>query len=197
MTFEKNILVEIPKIFHSQATNAPFSRCMNCDCLLMNTEYVIEKAVRRYKEYSTTDTIFEYAICMKCHEEFVSSYSTRSLTNIQNYFLENADFNLVARMELREKLKEGHFNIDEWISHCIIKGTPINELAEYQVGCQCIGNKMVVLNMPFMIGHEAMDEIAQLLSDETRGEMDRFIDEFFGLPPELKKLLKDSGVVVF
>jgi hypothetical protein len=168
---------------------------MNCECLLLNTEYVIEKAIRRYKEFSTTDTIFEYAICMKCHEEFVGSYSASSLANIQNYFIENANFDS-KRNDLHEKLKEGHFNVNEWISHCIIKGTHVSDLTEYQIGCQCIGNKMVVLNMPFMIGHEAMDEISQLLSDKTRGEMDRFIDDFFGLPPDLKKILKDSGVLV-
>ena len=195
MSFEKNILVDIPRIFHSHAANAPFTKCMNCDCVLLNTEYVIEKAIRRYKDYTTTDTIFEYAICMKCHEEFISAYSATSLANIQNYFLENANFDN-KRSDLRQKLKEGHFNIDEWISHCIIKGTHVNDLTEYQIGCQCIGNKMVVLNMPFMIGHEAMEEITQLLSNKTRGEMDRFIDEFFGLPPDLKKLLKDSGVLV-
>jgi hypothetical protein len=195
MSLEKNVLVDIPKVFHSHATNAPFSKCMNCDCLLLNTEYVIEKAIRRYKEFSSTDTIFEYAICMKCHEEFVSAYSVSSLNNIQNYFLENANFDH-KRTDLHEKLKEGHFNINEWISSCIIKGTHVDDLTEYQIGCQCIGNKMVVLNMPFMIGHEAMDEISQLLSEKTRGEMDRFIDDFFGLPPELKKLLKDSGVLV-
>ena len=195
MATDKTLLVEIPRIFYSHATNAPFRKCMNCDCMLINTEYVIEKAIRRYKEFTTTDTIFEYAICLKCHEEFVSSYSSKSLSNIQDYFLANADFNQ-GREELREKLAEGKFNIDEWISRCIIKGTPVNKLTEYQIGCQCVGNKMVVLNMPFMIGHEAMDEISQLLSDKTRGEMDRFIDEFFGLPPELRKLLKDSGVLV-
>ena len=195
MSLEKNVLVDIPKVFHSHATNTPFSKCMNCDCLLLNTEYVIEKAIRRYKEFSSTDTIFEYAICMKCHEEFVSAYSASSLNNIQNYFLENAHFDH-KRTDLHERLKEGYFNINEWISNCIIKGTHVDDLTEYQIGCQCIGNKMVVLNMPFMIGHEAMDEIAQLLSEKTRGEMDRFIDDFFGLPPELKKLLKDSGVLV-
>jgi len=195
MALEKNILVDIPRVFHAHGSNSPFTKCMNCDCLLINTEYVIEKAIRRYKEFSSTDTIFEYAICMKCHEEFVNSYSASSLSKIQNYFLENADVDN-KRAVLREKLRDGQFNIDEWISHCIVKGTPVSDLTEYQIGCQCVGNKMVVMNMPFMIGHEAMDEIAQLLSEKTRGEMDRFIDEFFGLPPELKKLLKESGVLV-
>lgn len=195
MSLEKNILIEIPKIFHSHETNAPFLKCMNCDCSLINTEYVIEKAIRRYKEFSSTDTIFEYAICMKCHEEFIGAYSESSLSKIQKYFMENADFDQ-GRSHLREKLKDGQFNVDDWISNCIIKGTHVSDLTEYQIGCQCVGNKMVVLNMPFMIGHEAMDEISMLLSDKTRGEMDRFIDEFFGLPPDLKKLLKDSGVLV-
>jgi len=194
---EKTLLVEIPKTFYSDAANAPFSRCMNCDRYLLDgdTQYVIEKAVKRYKDFSTTDTIFEYAICLKCHEEIISAYSQSSLENIRNYFSENVDFERrIAAMQ--KNIKDGNFNLDNWLSRCAVKGTPVNQMSEYQIGCQCVGNKMAVMNMPFLIGNEAMDEISQLLSNKTIGEMDRFIDEFFGLPPDLKKLIKDSGVLI-
>ena len=194
---KKLFLVDIPQSFYSDETKAPFMKCLSCECNLLekDTHYIIEKAIKRYKGYSSTDTIFEYAICLKCHDKFMSVYSQESRGKVQNYFIENAQFNFM-RHHLIHKLEDGIFNIDDWISHCIIKATPLNELTEYQIGAQCIGNKMAVLEMPFLIGNEAMDEIMQLLSNKTIGDMNRFIDDFFGLPPDLKKLLKDTGVLI-
>ncbi len=193
----KPLLVDIPKSFYSDETNAPFAKCLNCgrDLQEGQTQYIIEKAIKRYKDYSSTDTIFEYAICMDCHQKFMSVYSQESLANIQTYFLENARFDH-KRHHLIEKLQDGVFEVDEWLSHCIIKGTPVSEMTEYQIGAQCVGDKMAALQMPFLIGNEALDEIMQLLSNKTIDGMNGFIDEFFGLPPDLKKLLKDTGVFV-
>ena len=194
---KKAYMFDIPQAFYSDETNAPFMKCLNCECNLLDnqTQYIIEKAVKRYKDYSTTDTIFEYAICLKCHQTFMDVYSRESLEKIQEYFFENINLD-INREHLIEQLDDGIFEIDDWISHCVIKGTPLTEMTEYQIGAQCIGNKMAVSEMPFMIGNEAMDEIMQLLSNKTIGEMNGFIDEFFGLPPDLKKLLKDTGVLI-
>lgn len=171
---------------------------MSCNCSLLEkeTQYVIEKAIKQYKDYTATDTIFEYAICMKCHAEFIKSYSESSLQNLQNYFMENLNHN-PKREDLKKRFEnDGDFNIDEWLGHCIIKGTPIRMLKEYQIGCHCIGDKMIVSGMPFLIGDEAMAEISQLLSNETIDRMNGFIDEFLGLPPDLRKLFPDSPVLV-
>ena len=50
--------------------------------------------------------------------------------------------------------------------------------------------------MPFIIGDEAMEEMQGLLSQKTQDELDRFVDDNFGLPPELKELLKDKPLVL-
>ncbi len=195
---QKNNLVKIPGIFHSIESGEPFKNCMNCNCDLLqeDTQYVIEKAIRQYQDYNATDTIFEYAICMKCHSEFIKSYSEKSLDNIQNYFMENISYS-PQREDLKKKMEEeGYFNIEDWTSHCIIKGTSIRKLPEYQVGCHCIGNKMVVSGMPFVIGNKALDEISQLLSNKTIDQMNGFVNEFLGLPPDLRKLLPDAPVLI-
>lgn len=195
---EKTHLVKIPEIFHSYASQEPFRRCMSCNVNLLEkgTHYIIEKAIKQYSDYSATDTIFEYAICLKCHQEFVSSYSEKSMQNLKNYFVQNT-FSDPDRIALKEKLDEGHFNLDDWLSRCLIKGTPVKNLKEYQIGCQCVGDKMIVSSMPFLIGDVAMDEISMLLSNETIDQMRGFADEFLGLPPDLRKLFKDSGVLIF
>jgi hypothetical protein len=47
-----------------------------------------------------------------------------------------------------------------------------------------------------MLSHEASNEIVELLSPATLDEYNRFVDDFFGLPPEFKKALKDSPVLM-
>ncbi|MEM6842784.1 MAG: hypothetical protein AAF632_11205 [Bacteroidota bacterium] len=46
--------------------------------------------------------------------------------------------------------------------------------------------------MPYIIGDPAVDEITGLLPEKALGEVDRFVDENLGLPPELKKPIKDN-----
>lgn len=195
--FEKNHLVKIPEIFHSYSDQEPFKRCMNCGIELINsnTHYLIEKAIKQYVDFSATDTIFEYAICLKCHQEFVGSYSQKSLDSLKAYFAENALFN--HKRNQKEKLADGFFDLKDWISHCMIKGTPVKTLKEYQIGCQCVGDKMLISSAPFLIGEEAINEIIQLLSNETIDQMRGFADEFLGGPADLKKLFNDSGVLIF
>ena len=193
-----NNLVKIPSVFYSTDSEAPFEYCMSCNCSLLDeeTEYVIEKAIKQYKDFKATDTIFEYAVCMKCHSEFLKSYSDTSLDNIQNYFMNNIRYD-PKREDIKKRMnEEGHFQIQDWVSHCLIKGTPVKDLTEYQMGCHCIGNKMFVSGMPFIMGSEALDEISQLLSNKTIDQMNGFVDEFLGLPPDLRKLLPDSPVLI-
>jgi len=40
------------------------------------------------------------------------------------------------------------------------------------------------------------EEMNELLSQKTRDRLDGFVDEQFGLPPELKQPIKDSPVFV-
>jgi hypothetical protein len=47
-----------------------------------------------------------------------------------------------------------------------------------------------------MISGRAIEEIAEKLSAETKEVLDNFIDQYFGLPPELKSILKDRKVIM-
>jgi hypothetical protein len=47
-----------------------------------------------------------------------------------------------------------------------------------------------------MISGRAIEEIADQLSAETKDVLDDFIDQHFGLPPELKSLLKDRKLIL-
>ena len=185
---------EIPSVFYSDKNSKPFSHCVSCDKYLLQTGtlYVIEKAIKRYEKFNTTDTIFEYAMCLDCYSEVWKSFSDTSKTKMQDYFVRNAS--LAAR---RDTLSETSvLNIEDWLSRCIIKGTSVNEVSQYQICCQCDGKVLLFGFAPFMISGEAVDEIANLLSNKTLGEIDGFIGEFFDWPPELEKNPNNQPVFV-
>jgi len=186
--------IKIPPLFYSTDTNKPFTNCVSCDKDLLQPQspYVIEKAIKQYPEYNTTDVIFEYAMCMECYQKINESLSTESKTNIENYFSENVDLG-----ERRKSLlKNEELSINDWTSNCIIKGTPVSELTEYQVACQCDGEYLLFTHMPFIIGNIALDEMMQLLSNQTIGEIGGFYDKFFSPDPDIKKLFDEPKFVL-
>lgn len=186
--------IEIPSLFYSTDTEKPFSNCVSCDRYLLQsyTPYVIEKAVKQYPQYKTTDILFEYAMCMDCYQSIHETMSVSSKEKIEQYFTENVD--LTERRNTLLEKKE--LSVEHWTSNCIIKGTPIKELNEYQIACQCDGEYLLFTNMPFIIGNNALDEMMQLLSNQTIGEIRGFYDKFFSPDPDLKKLFDEPKFVL-
>ncbi|OJJ15840.1 hypothetical protein BKI52_36590 [marine bacterium AO1-C] len=187
-------MIEIPEIFRNSLDKKPFERCISCDKYLLEdgTPYVIEKTIRNYKEHNVSDVIFEYAICMNCMANMRQAMSKESLEKMEQYFMSQVD-PLERQLQL---LNNETLNIEPWISHCMIKGTAREALDEYQICCQCDGKNIVFTIMPYMVGGQAMEEMAELLSAKSRGEIDDFMDNNFGLPPELEKELGDFKYVL-
>ena len=185
--------IKIPKQFYSTETDLPFTNCISCDKYLLqpNSPYVIEKAVKQYRDYNTSDVIFEYAMCMDCYQNIHNAMSLESKANIEKYFSEHV--NLSDRRTNLIETKE--LSIEDWASNCIIKGTHISELTEYQIACQCDGEYLLFTNMPFLIGNTAMDEMMNLLSNKTIGEINGFKDKFFSPDPDLRELFDEPKFV--
>jgi hypothetical protein len=194
MSIHSNDL-KIPKIFYSDASGQPFDKCIDCNRNLLkgNQEYVIEKAFKKYVDYEANDTIFEYAICIDCAEKLFLSFSESSRKAIEGYFEKHIDIeDHLLRLSGNES-----FNINDHLNKCLIKGLAIENLREYQIVCYCRGDQISLLRPPYMISGEAADEVMQLLSNATIDILNRFTDEFLGLPPEFKDLLKDKPIMVF
>ncbi len=186
--------IEIPSAFRSDEKATLFQHCLGCDLYLLDngTQYVIEKAYRRYPNYEMQDTVFEYAMCMDCIAKLQSAMSEESLNRVRTYFDRHVD--LFSRSS--NLLKKETLEVDDWLSKCIVKGTPIAEMNEFQIFGHCDGQDLLFTLFPYAIGGEAIDEISLLLSNKTLGEIDGFMDEHFGLPPELRKLLLDNKMFV-
>lgn len=188
----KKFMIPIPKLFFSDATGQLFDHCIQCHQTLLDdtSQYVIEKAIRRYPEYHTTDTIFEYAMCLKCHSEISKSFSQISIQSLEKYITDHVD--IIERS--KRLLKDENLNPDLWVSNCLIKNSAIEQLEEYQLCCMCHGNHLNHLFLPYMISNEAIEEIMELMSQKTLDELNGLKNRFFAPPPEIEKILKDPAL---
>lgn len=171
---------------------APFENCCQCEKGLVESGelYLIERCFKRVNA-SYEHVIFEYAICLECAESMNQSLSKESLMTMQLYFYDY--FRGEKRWQRLKLLAE-----DEryWNKGCLIKGTPREELSEYNLCGLFIGDKMVLGEFPYIIGDEAMEEIVELLSAETKDELDDFRKNVLGTPPEFEELLKGRPLLV-
>jgi ribosomal protein L40E len=177
--------VPIPPAFYADDTEAPFEECLVCEQTLRDgaTEYVIEKGYRSFAAYDVKETVFGYALCMRCHATLSRSFSAESKRRCQAYLSEHVD--LQART--KALFDEDSVDPDRWTQRCIVHGTRKEHLEEYQVLAHCHGEDLLLTHLPFLIGGPAIDELVQRLSNETIDELGGFRDEHFGLPPELKR----------
>ncbi|MBN2215632.1 MAG: hypothetical protein JW723_15490 [Bacteroidales bacterium] len=191
MDSERNInkfhVIEIPKVFKTFISEEYFRNCITCDKYLLDdeTEYVIEKVIRDgYVE-------LEYSMCMDCVEKMRLKMSKESMERVNQYFEKNFNF-YDRRYDL---LSSQSSDIDDYISSCLFKNKSIHELEEYQLLGHCRGDKMLLSVFPYMVSKDAIEEVQELLSAKTREELDDFTDKHFGLPPDLKEIIRSKRPV--
>jgi len=185
-------LIDIPKEFYPFESNEPFKKCMVCsiDLTLGTTDYFVEKAVKNNVEYQVQDIVFEYAICSACAHTMQQSISKESQQNMQAFFTNRQTF-----MNKMQTYQQGEGEpLEALISTCSLYGKPITEMSEYMMFGHFRGDKMIATTMPYIMGGKAMDELSELMSDETIDEMNRFKDQHFGGPVELEELWKGKPV---
>lgn len=185
MEEQEDGLTPIPSNFHSFSSNGPFTRCLDCDKELVESgsQYVIERAIKNYQNFEAQDVVFEYAICMNCAMKMRAELSKESLAKVEDFF----QTNIVGALQSLHNSPES-----EWLQTCIVTGKPLKECAEYQIYAYCTGSFLFPQFTPYAISGEVLDQISGLLSDKTIDELDRFIDENMGIPPELKELFKEK-----
>lgn len=188
-------VAQIPQSFHSFDTGQPFYHCLVCGKDLINSgmPYFIEKAYRKYPGYSAFDITYEFAMCLKCAEELRKELSTESQQRMKEYMEANIDFEK-RRYEMSEY--DPNNTMDPWLDKCLISGEPLKDQNEFVLYGYFQGSHMMVSDFPYAIGPKAMDELTELLSNKTLGEMDDFMGKFFTGPPEVNELFKPRRPVL-
>jgi hypothetical protein len=183
--------IEIPPIFYSDLTGEPFHECIHCgkNLLLPGIPYMIEKAFIQTQPHQTKNTIFEYAMCYDCWEETKNSLSRESMERINDWFARHVD------MDQRMLKFENNSNVDDWLRECIVSGANVESLKEFQIACQCDGPYMAFHYLPYLISGEVMDEVMELLSEKTLGEMDNFKKRLTSPSPDIEELFNRKKVL--
>lgn len=182
--------MKIPEKFHNSLTEKPFEYCKMCQKELLNSQsdYIIEKAYRKFKDNQGEELIFEIAICHDCSANMRASLSKESLSNIQNFFFRKS-------MQRRAEIEKSDSFIEDQLSECLLSGISIEHTEEYQIYAHCNGSQITADGGYFMLSDEIIEEIQSLLSKESKDELQRFADDNFGIPPELKKLFSRGDLV--
>ncbi len=186
--------VDVPKDFWSDASEGLLENCLVCERFLLDdgTQYLIEKAFRRYHGFESRDTVFEYAMCTDCRMQLQGEMSAESRERIEHFFAEHVDF--VGRRD--ELLSSGDLQTEPWLNRCLITGEPIREMEEYQIYCECDGAHMLFTYLPYAISGAAIDQIVALLSNATIDSLSRLVDQHLGVPPEFEDIFAKRVVLI-
>ncbi|MBD78663.1 MAG: hypothetical protein CL840_07075 [Crocinitomicaceae bacterium] len=185
--------VEIPKEFHSIDEMGEFTTCCMCEKKVKESgePYLIERSFKRVNE-SYENVLFEYAICFDCARKMNEAMSKESMAKLETYFSQ-----YLTGERQRMKLEESQNDSMAWFNHCMVKGTAREDIFEYNICGLFRGDKMLLGEFPYLLSLEAMEEITELLSAETKDELDDFRRNHLGGPPEFEELLKGRPVFIF
>lgn len=165
----------IPDNLHSDETGHPFQVCNDCKEKLSESQdgYLIQKVI------SKGETILELAICQNCHTNLQKEYSSESKNRIWNFYLDHG--NLQNRLEKFRPIPIG--SIDPWINNCLTCNATKQSRHEYSIAVHCIDHHLIYGETPLLICSICMEKIMNLLSEESLGTYDRWLDRCTPMAP--------------
>ena len=172
--------VPIPRDFHSLENDGLFKKCLKCEADLLDSgqPYLIERV------FVQQEPIIEYAMCERCVLKSQEELSAESRQAVTEYMLANLDVG--RRLDrLADWSERGANDAAELMDRCLFSGTPADDCREKQIAAWCVGDRMRVDHVfPLMISGLAIEELNGVLSEKTRGWMNDFVGDNFGMPPE-------------
>ncbi len=154
----------IPSEFHSEYEERPFQSCTRCGELLeaFPEGYKVSKVLNR------GEVLFEYALCFPCLERMMEESSEESQRRL-------ADF---QEARLRPF-------VTGTLECALCDHTRDSmERKEFAIVAACLGQGLLESHL---ICIYCMEEMAELVSEKTRSEWQRFVEENFpGVPPGFK-----------
>lgn len=175
----------IPSKLYSEDTGKAHAQCKICQKDFGEHEvYGIQKVYKNYPDQEA-QVLFDFALCQSCMEEARAELSVESRLRIDQFMMEKLEALTVEGIDPQLRYEQGE---------CTLSGKPLNEAQEYQVAALCQGEQ--ILESPMVLSDEMLDAIQELLSDKSRDELNRFNENNFGWPPELKKIWQDGDFVL-
>tara|TARA_R110002072_G_scaffold200529_2_gene358238 strand:- start:813 stop:1376 length:564 start_codon:yes stop_codon:yes gene_type:complete len=182
----------IPKDFYQSNGSETMSNCKICNADLLSQElpFAFERAIKHFPEINASQIIFEIAICHNCAGENRKTMSKESLKDIKDFMTSEE-----VQSNMAKCLEESYFGEGDTLNYCLITGAPKQNINEYQIIAQCLGQNLLSGTEAFLISKKGIEIVHDLLSEETEDELDRFKRDHFGLPPEFENLLNPGDLV--
>lgn len=180
---------EIPPLLFSETTGKPIESCSACNQPLDDT-YRIFKTFSRPSPDEPPIQLFEMALCDGCQSTYGDKISRETKEKIEALQETNPDLAVGTVIDLDvllNKKKE-----QEYL--CKYSKKPMESLKEYEISAFLAGNKLI--GRIDILGEDGIKAYQDCISEETQGYMDDFFNDLIDLPPEIKELLKNKGVIL-
>lgn len=176
----------IPSQLYNEDSDQKHQHCKICNKDLLDGEpYAIQKVFKNYPDQDKPQTLFDFAMCQSCMNEARAELSKESRQRIDAFMMKG-----LHQLEENGENPESRYSEQR----CTISGAPLSEVKEYQMMAVCQGDKL--LDSPVSLSDAMLEKIQELLSPESRRELNRFTENNFGWPPELKKALVDGDLIL-
>jgi len=181
---------EIPPLLFSEATGQPFKNCSVCNNPLDDT-YRIFKTFSRPSLDETAILLIEMAICEGCQRTYDNEVSKETKEKIQALQDTHTELAVGTIIDLdilfnKEKTQEKYI--------CKYSKKPMEALKEFEISAFLAGDKLI--SRIDVLGEEGIAAYQDCISEETQGYMDDFFNNLLDLPPEIKELLQNKGVIL-
>lgn len=175
----------IPSKLYSEDTGMAHAQCKICQKDFGEHEiYGVQKVYKNYPNQEA-QVLFDFALCQTCMEEARAELSVESRLRIDQFIMGKLQVLEAKGVDISESFQE---------ETCSLSGKLLSESKEYQVVAVCRGDEL--LESPMVMSDDILEQIQELLSEESKDELNRFNENNFGWPPELKKIWQDGDYVL-
>jgi hypothetical protein len=186
---------EVPRPFYSEYLAAPFVHCIDCDSDLPATG----EAYSVIKAYVAGETVFELAICSRCSIRLAQGYSSHSKAMFEAAMRQwqhhppaaaESDDAPAADDEANESFPLVTGEIAQ-IERCASCGRPRGECRRYSIVGAFLGRSLITptaapFRLPLMICDRCNSRTTENISQQTRDNWDRFVEDHFDGPPGIE-----------
>jgi hypothetical protein len=189
---------EVPRPFFSEYLSAAFVRCIDCEADLLDTA----EAYSVIKSYVGRETVFEMAICSRCSIRLAEGYSSHSkamfeasLQRWKHRPQSDARQDDDSAQPAESSPSPPSFplvvgEIDQ-IDRCAACGRPRDKCHRYSIVGAFLGRSLVTpsgypFRLPLMICDQCNSATTENISQQTRDNWDRFVEDHFDGPPGIE-----------
>lgn len=155
----------IPEVLHSFYEDRPFVSCTRCGESLID----FEEGYRISKNFNKDEVIIEYALCMPCLVGMLNEASEES-------------------KERLAKFQEERYREVSGFEECSLCDKQLDEVKDKEYGLVGMCHHENMFDNA-MICYGCMEDMAAIMSEETRRTWDKFREENFpGVPSDLEPM---------